>query len=224
MTRDEEINYRRALYVATEVARDTAQAHPREAYLRLKARHHELTAIPRDARSGYSNAMIRKCYDAMLVLKPHAPPKSRELVSEYLAGVRQREHLDDDVTLTRRDAAKLAAQRLASLEAIPKATEKSADVRNRCYYRKAVEVLTENEYTVEVIGSEKEDGEKGTVFAVRADTLMDAIEKACDLYCEGRFTYDEHPFHEVLSAVPGVPAADCGYQWNDEREKPWSTT
>jgi hypothetical protein len=69
-----------------------------------------------------------------------------------------------------------------------------------------------SDYTVTISGKEREDGEEPYTYVVSACSLDEAVERA--LMGHG------HAFGlELESVVPGVPAGDCGYEWNDLRAR-----
>ncbi|MEO3863894.1 hypothetical protein [Acrocarpospora sp. B8E8] len=74
-----------------------------------------------------------------------------------------------------------------------------------------------NAYTVTIAGRERFDGEAPFAWVVDAIDIFDAIGNALRIHC----TSQEETVEDVkligTQSFEGIPAADCGYHWNDER-------
>lgn len=86
------------------------------------------------------------------------------------------------------------------------------------YEKKLHEMASElRPWTVTISGTEREDGEKPYTFVVMGKTktwAINAASKAAYRDCE--IEYRDQKVEEVKE---GVPPANCGYYWNDCREK-----
>lgn len=69
-------------------------------------------------------------------------------------------------------------------------------------------------YTVTLAGHERYDGEKPWTYVVNAKDSINAVAIAAAYMGKHTGWIDL----VVVAIVPGIPAADCGYSWNDLRQ------
>lgn len=72
-------------------------------------------------------------------------------------------------------------------------------------------------YTVTISGTEREDGEAPFTWVVKAETPWQAMCKSKDIHAENQ---DGDLIDLVVEEIfEGLPPVDCGYHWNDERDR-----
>ncbi|MEU7863470.1 hypothetical protein [Nonomuraea sp. NPDC049141] len=74
-------------------------------------------------------------------------------------------------------------------------------------------------YTVTIAGPERFDGEKPHTWVVNAADIYEAAGKALREHCEAQEQSIEDIKIIGAESFEGVPAPDCGYNWNDMRKE-----
>jgi hypothetical protein len=70
-------------------------------------------------------------------------------------------------------------------------------------------------YTVTIAGFERHDGEKPWTYVVNAESEHDAVATVAAIMATDLGTTDL----KFVEIIPGVPPENCGYHWNDARNR-----